>query len=171
MEKLVIALHGDYGTPEMLRIDMGDPAWVDTYFDARGWRYYDKSIAKLVEQINKPVVLVGYSRGCQAIADLSANPLTAQWIRAAVIYEGPVGSAGCFGSFPVLQIWNNRGALKRLGRIDDCINSMQCWSASHPTTLMVGSGMHMRLKPPGHDWDRSLNNRIEDWINHHCDNV
>lgn len=160
-----IALHGDYATPEMLKRDMGDPTWVDEYFDGRGWRYYGKSLDKLIQLVNQPTILVGYSRGCAAICDIANTPLVSHWIEAAVIYEGPVTDSNCGGDFPVLQVWNNRGALKRLGRIDDCIQSMQCWSATHQTTLMIGSGMHMRLKPPGHDWDRSLNNCIEDWIN------
>lgn len=159
-----IALHGDYGTPEMFRADMGDPTWVDEYFDGKGWRYYGKSLDKLVETIKSPTILVGYSRGCAVIAELTRIPMVSHWIRAAVIYEGPVNVPSCPGTFPVLQIWNNRGALKRPMRIDDCIYSMQCWSSGHPTTLMIGNGKHMQLNPPGHDWDRSLNNRIEDWI-------
>jgi pimeloyl-ACP methyl ester carboxylesterase len=162
----VIALHGDFASPEMLKRDMGAPSWVDSYYDGKGWRDVDGRIELLIHfirMLEQPVTLVGYSRGGSVIARLShAIP---HLIACAVLYESPVkDSQGCAGKFPVLQIWNDRGSMRRLHRLDDVLESIRCWSIGRRCEIMVGTGKHMQLTPPAHGWDRSLNNRIEDWI-------
>ena len=160
-----IALHGDYASPDMLRRDMGNPAWVDHYYDGRGWRDVDGRIELLTHFIRsqeEPVVLVGYSRGGDVVARLSNS--IPHLIRAAVVYESPVSVDSCGGKFPALCVWNDRGSIRRLQRVDDVVKSLRLWSVGRRCEIMIGSGRHMDLMPPGHSWDRSLNSRIEDWL-------
>lgn len=166
----IIALHGDLATADMLRRDMGNPAWVNHYYNAGGWRNIDAKIELLthfIRLLEEPVALVGYSRGGSVIARLSHT--IPHLIKCAVVYESPVkDSDGCGGNFPVLSIWNDRGAIRRLHRIDEVLHSINCWSIGRRCEIMVGSGKHFTLNPPAHSWDRSLNNRIEDWIKDVC---
>lgn len=162
-----IALHGDLATAEMLRRDVGDLRdSIDLFFDARGWLRFDSQIDKLhtkICQLPEPPTLIGFSRGVSAIARLSE--ITE--IKAAVVYEGPIiDSEGVGGNFPVLMIWNDAGAKfspSKLRRGQAKI-AEQIWSESHPVTYIQGTGRHMRLRPPGHYWDCSLNQQIKDFI-------
>jgi pimeloyl-ACP methyl ester carboxylesterase len=163
----IIALHGDFATAEMLRNDVGDLRnSIDFFFDARGWkRFYYRidRLAGLIAELDEPPILIGYSRGGSAIALLSEYID----IRAAVVYESPViDSEGVGGSFPVLQIWNDAGA--RFGenarRRGQAIIAEQIWSASHPVTMLIGKGLHVKRNPIGHGWDTILNQQIRDWI-------
>ena len=162
----IIALHGDFATPAMLKRDMGDLApLVDIFFDAKGWHNFDCAMARLtslVQSLPEPPIMIGYSRGGSAIARLSELVD----LRAAVLYESPViDSEGVGGSFPVLQIWNDCGAkygASKLRRGQAKI-AEQIW-ASHPVTALQGVGRHMRVRPIGHGWDVGLNEQIRNWL-------
>jgi pimeloyl-ACP methyl ester carboxylesterase len=166
-----IALHGDGGTPEMLRRDMGDPTWVTEYFNGRKWKYIDESIEKLASTIIKratKVALVGYSRGGMVATQLSLMPQVSRYIACGVLYEAPPNKNGCSRLFPVLHVWNDRGAIRRLHRVDDVVESIRMWTIDEPCSMLIGSGNHMSVNPPGHEWDKSLNSRIEAWIQKHA---
>lgn len=160
----VIALHGDYANSARMLKDMGDPPWVTEYFDAGGWRDYQESLDVLKHMIYAyhKVILVGYSRGGQAICDLSRG--YSEHILAAVLYESPV-SGDCGGDFPVLMIWNNKGALKR--RTNQAVLSMEEWTQDRKVELLIGKGRHVQRdedRELSHAWDTDLNDRIGDWI-------
>lgn len=162
-----IALHGDLATAEMLERDVGDLRdCVDYFFDARGWLRTQYQIDRLVDFIRKlpaPPAMIGYSRGGAVIAAVSELVE----LRSAVLYESPViDSEGVGGEFPVLMIWNDAGAKFSPSRVrrGQAKISEEIWSASHPVTHLQGTGRHMRLRPPGHCWDVSLNAQIVDWI-------
>jgi hypothetical protein len=164
---MIIALHGDFATAEMLRRDVGDLCdSIDLFFDARGWNRFHHQIdrlAGLIAQLDEAPILIGYSRGGSAIAMLSE----CIDIRAVVIYESPViDSDGVGGSFPVLQIWNDKG--HRYGpnerRRGQAVVAEQIWSDSHPVTKLIGLGEHIRRNPIGHGWDTGLNQQIRDWL-------
>jgi len=164
---VIIALHGDFASADMLERDVGDlRTSVDLFFDAKGWLRFDKRIDQLIRiitQLDDPPILIGYSRGESAIAALSELVE----IKAAVGYEGAVlDSEGVGGTFPLLKIWNDRGA--RYGsnelRRGQAIISEQIWAEHHPVTQLIGSGTHIRRNPLGHFWDTSLNQQIRDWL-------
>jgi pimeloyl-ACP methyl ester carboxylesterase len=160
----VIALHGDFAWPTMLARDVGDlePS-IDVFWDANGWRRAESSIDKLeryIRSLYKPPILIGYSRGGSVIAALSERVE----LRAAVVYESPVlDSEGVGGSFPVLMIWNDEGAMsgKRKGQARI---ARDIWRASHPVTEIWGVGRHLKFGPIGHGWDCSLNETIRDFL-------
>lgn len=163
----VIALHGDYGWAEMLRIDMGDPHWVTEYYDADKWSRssYELHFSRLVDLVASAnrCVLVGYSRGGEVIANLALH--CADCIAGAVLYESPVHPQidAVPGDFPVMLIWNDKGYLR--GRGDAAIESMQKWSVNHECKILIGQGRHLKSCPTlGHDWDQSLNDKIGAFI-------
>jgi pimeloyl-ACP methyl ester carboxylesterase len=167
---MIIALHGDFATGEMLRHDVGDLRnSIDYFHEAKGWLRFNHQMDKLIrmlEELDEPPILIGYSRGGSVIAALSE----VIEIRAAVVYESPViDSEGAGGAFPVLQIWNDRGA--RYGRNElrrgQAIIAEQIWQENHPVTQIIGTGGHVRRNPLGHFWDVSLNQQIRDWIVNH----
>jgi hypothetical protein len=167
MADMILALHGDFATADMLCRDMGDLRHsIDLFYDARGWTRFDHRIDKLlriIEKITEPLILVGYSRGGSAIARLSELVE----IAAAVVYESPViDSEGVGGSFPVLQVWNDRGA--RFGsnelRRGQAIIAEQIWGERHDVTQLIGSGRHWQIRPPAHCWDCKLNDQIREWM-------
>lgn len=164
---MIIALHGDFATAEMLQRDVGDLACtVDLFFDAKGWTRFSKRIDKLIgliTQLDDPPILIGYSRGGSAIAALSELVE----IKAAVVYESPVlDSDSVGGTFPVLQIWNDRGARYGLNehRRQQSIIADQLWAKNHQVTQLIGTGGHIRRNPLGHFWDCELNPKIRDWM-------
>lgn len=159
VQEMIIALHGDLATAEMLKRDVGDLSdSIDLFFDAGGWRKFGQQVDRLLRLITEPPTLIGYSRGGSVIALLS----TRIEIRAAVLYESPViDSEGVGGHFPVLQIWNDRGC-KFGRRREQALRAEQLWSG-HKVTPLVGRGRHMRLRPLGHAWDCSLNSQIRKW--------
>jgi len=165
---VIIALHGDFASANMLERDVGDlRTIVDLFFEAKGWLRFHKRMDQLIgfiTQLDDPPTLIGYSRGASAIAALSELVE----LRSAVVYEGAVlDSEGVGGTFPVLQIWNDRGA--RYGsnemRRGQAIIAEQIWAEHHPVTQLIGKGGHIRRNPLGHAWDCSLNQEIRDWIN------
>lgn len=163
-----IALHGDLATGDMLRRDMGDPCWVDEYFDGQwGPGRFDRSVRELSSKIQGvgPCALVGYSRGASVIARLSIGPV-AELIRAAVVYEGPViDSASCGGCFPVLMIWNDDGAVAN--RTKAAAASIIKWRVGRRLEIIEGHGKHVEKDEDGkhcHGWDKSLNVEIRDWL-------
>lgn len=161
---MIIALHGDLASAEMLRRDVGDLRnSIDLFFDARGWLRFERQCDKLlsvIQMLPEPPILIGYSRGGSVIAKLS-NEVA---IQAAVLYESPIiDSETVGGSFPVLMIWNDHGA-KYGKRSDEALHSEQLWEASHPVNMLEGKGGHMKRRPLGHGWDVSLNAQIRDWL-------
>jgi len=164
---VIIALHGDFATADMLERDVGDlRTIVDLFFDARGWLRFDKRIDQLIRiitQLDDPPILIGYSRGGSAVAALSELVE----IRAAIVYESPViDSEGVGGCFPVLQIWNDRGARYGMNemRRGQAMVAEQIWGERHDVTQLIGRGGHIRKNPLGHFWDCSLNQQIRDWL-------
>jgi len=164
---MIIALHGDGGNAEMLEDDVGDlRGIVDCFYNAHGWfrfNHYSEKLLRFIDQLVEPPILIGYSRGGSVIAWLSETVE----IAAAVVYESPVlDSEGVGGSFPVLQIWNDRGA--RYGRNElrrgQAIIAEQIWGQNHQVTQLIGTGRHMRTNPLGHAWDASLNQQIREWL-------
>lgn len=161
---MIIALHGDYATAEMLKRDVGDlEPMIDCFWDASGWRPAKREIGKIdryIKSLKEPPVLIGYSRGGSIIAMLSNK----YPIRAAVLYESPVlDSFSVGGTFPVLQIWNNSGFMtsRRSGQAKA---AQEVWKRNHPVTSMLGIGGHIKTNPIGHGWDVGLNSMIRDWI-------
>lgn len=161
---MIIALHGDFASAEMLKRDMGSLSpMVDLFWDANGWRRTDREIDRLeayIRMIPSPPILMGYSRGGSVIAALSERVE----LRAAVVYESPVlDSEGAGGAFPVLMCWNDCGVMsgKRAGQARI---SQQIWKASHPVTEIWGVGRHVKTRPVGHGWDVGLNETIRDWL-------
>lgn len=162
---MIIALPGDMSKNSMLKNDMGVD-WVDHYWQANGWESPHKEYQKLIDFISPldSVILVGFSRGGSMIAKLS-NELTN--IKAAVLYESPmVDSTTVGGNFPVLMIWNNEGRLvDGLPRSRfKATYSIYAWAKDHPMTFLMGDGGHVKTNPLGHDWDKSLNTKIKNWI-------
>jgi len=157
---MIIALHGDFATADMLCRDVGDLRdSIDGFFDARGWLRLGHQVDRLLRIITEPPILIGYSRGGAVIAMLSEKIE----IRAAVLYESPVIDSGVGGNFPVLQIWNDQG-FKFVGhRKAEALRAQQLWSG-HQVTTLIGKGRHMRRRPLGHDWDCSLNDQIREWL-------
>lgn len=178
-----IAFHGDYANGEILKRDMGDPPWVDMYFHK--WNIEDvKDYCKNFLNIN----MIGFSRGGSFIAHLSHHIPN---IRCAVLYESPVikhkrkSIDYIAGDFPALIIWNNKGFIFERGRKNwPAAKKMEAmWSENGdaPSDLsrdrpvdrhLEGEGGHMRWvwnswPPVGHDWDQSLNDDIEQWIDKH----
>lgn len=161
---MIIALHGDYATADMLKRDVGSLAsMIDCFWDASGWRPAKREIGKIdryIKSLKEPPILIGYSRGGSIIAMLSNK----YPIRAAVLYESPVlDSFSVGGTFPVLQIWNDQGVMhgKRRGQ---AIIAQEVWKRNHPVTELQGVGTHIKRDPIGHGWDVGLNDRIRDWI-------
>lgn len=155
-----IALHGDGGTGTMLSNDMGNPDWVDRFPN-----YHPDSLVVVENLIidRGPVNLIGFSRGGSEIAKLTTNPNILPHIKSAVLYESPVrDSSYVGGTFPVLMIWNTKGAL--LHRTRTAIESMRLWQLNHNVTLLIGQGRHIQTNPLGHDWDESLNPIIKAWL-------
>ena len=162
----IIALHGDFATPGMLKRDMGDFPLVADFFDARGWINFASAMGRLVSLVKslpEPPTVIGYSRGGSAIARLSELVE----LRSAVLYESPiVDSDGVGGSFPVLMVWNDAGAKysRFPARRKQVRRSEQLWAKSHPVTPIEGVGKHFTKRPPAHCWDQNLNQQIVDWI-------
>lgn len=168
---LTIALHGDLGNSKMMERDVGDLASsIDVFWNAHGWVKFNEQFDRLMEycrQLHEPPILIGYSRGGSVIAALSYMGVK---IRAAVLYESPiVDSAGVGGSFPVLMIWNDRGAKASIwGRRRREVKSTEAtWKETHPVEPLDGKGEHMQVRPyPAHCWDVSLNDQIREWLKH-----
>ena len=147
----VVAFHGDFASPAMLRRDMGVD-WVDHY-----WDYRRDSIDVLSQP--RGLVLVAYSRGGSWVGKL-ANQLDN--IRAAILYEAPLLDASHpAGDFPVLMIWN-RFSLRRFTR--QARRTKAEWSQQHSVSELQGRGFHIKFWPPGHGWDQQLNPQIQAWI-------
>jgi len=164
---VIIALHGDFASPGMLKRDMGNVNPLDVvFFDGKGWINFSPAIGRLitlVKSLPEPPVMIGYSRGGSVIAKLSELVE----LRAAVLYESPVvDSEGVGGSFPVLMIWNNEGVKcsRFPARRKQARRSEQLWAKSHPVTAIEGIGEHFTKRPPAHCWDQGLNQQIVDWI-------
>jgi pimeloyl-ACP methyl ester carboxylesterase len=162
----VVALHGQFASPKILRRDMGDPSWVDIYLPTP---YDDLSRELLIDsldlEIDEPMVLVGYSIGGSVIANLSHYFY--REIAGVVLYESPMfDSLSVAGDFPVLWIRNNYQSTLR--REAEFLDTFTLWSLQHPVTKLIGTGRHMKFTwgwpPIGHAWDQTLNPFIETWI-------
>lgn len=162
---MIIALHGDFATPDMLLRDMGDLSpMVDCAFDGKGWLRFQAQYERLlrfVEAQRESPILIGYSRGGSVIAKLS-NEIE---IKAAILYESPIiDSETVGGSFPCLMIWNNQGVKQSPHRSHQAWLSEATWKASHPVTILQGKGGHVKRRPVGHCWDTSLNDSVRNWL-------
>jgi hypothetical protein len=169
---LVVALHGDGGSGELLRRDMGNPSWVDLYPD---WKRNSIDHLRHVDRL----IVIGYSSGGSMAGHLTVEHddhgervPAFENIAASVLYESPlIGIDDVGGDFPALMIWNNRGASKRWFRKREAADTQAAWAKNHPLEVWEGNGRHWEFThdwPPfRHGWDRSLNNRIRDWIKRH----
>jgi dienelactone hydrolase len=147
----VVAFHGDFASPAMLRRDMG-VNWVDHYWD------YKRDDCELLTQ-PRELVLVAFSRGGSLVGKLASR---LDNIRAAILYEAPLLDASQpAGDFPVLLIWN-RFSIRRF--TPQARRSRLEWAAMHEVTEFQGRGFHIKFWPPGHGWDQRLNPRIEAWL-------
>lgn len=154
-----IAFHGDFANGKILRRDMGDPEWVDLYYEG-----HDLPLATRVCSAFDTVVLVAYSFGGSLIGHLS-HVLTN--IAAVVLYESPLmGIDEPAGQFPVLWVRNDYKSTRR--REKEFAATLVAWQADHNVDKMTGNGRHVRFAcgwpPIGHAWDRSLNSSIRDWM-------
>lgn len=112
-----------------------------------------------------PVSLIGYSKGCAIIADISVtNP---SLIGRAVLYEGPLGKLGSVGgTFPVCLIWNNKGRKHWKA----ATKATEAWKANGRIVVeLEGSGRHTKVdwsktRRRRHGWDRKLNPRIRQFL-------
>jgi hypothetical protein len=173
MASTIIAFHGDYATPKMLKEDMGDLAHsVDYFFNGHD---FDEAV-DLCRKFDE-VSLIGYSAGGGIIADLSV--LTKLNIKSVVLYESPLGlfQRTC-GKFPACIIWNKNGRMRdsRFNPYRErAINMVDQWK--HPvsklpftrhTIELEGNGRHLafkfRIPPFGHAWDRTLNKKIREFL-------
>ncbi|MEM9369275.1 MAG: hypothetical protein AAGD07_25115, partial [Planctomycetota bacterium] len=128
----VVAFHGDFASPDMLRRDAGDPVWIDHFFDGH-------DIDEAIDFCGKfrQVVLVGYSRGGDVVAAVSQRM---SHIVAAVLYESPANYVPV-GRFPAMLIWNDRGRRRTRAAQE----SNEKWKRNRETTELSGSGRHSRL--------------------------
>lgn len=164
----IIAFHGDYASPNMLREDIGDIGLPIKFSAATDiWE-----ATQDILQTNEKISLIGYSRGCSFIADISVRfyPI----IKNVVLYEGPLGEEGKVrGNFPVLIIWNDKGVknpnlLKpwEYFRYMKALKMEETWSRTHPVSYLQGKGHHIKIDPTKqpkrrHGWDQSLNPNIK----------
>lgn len=154
----VIAFHGHPGSADLLRRDMGDPEWVDVFFEGH-------DLDEAVELVNSEdkVILVGYSFGGDLIACMTCH---CRNIVGAVLYESPLLKPVIpKGNFPVCMIWN------RFGRQSwpASVRSSQAWcKQGRPFVDLEGRGGHVRFtwRWPflGHAWDQRLNSEIERFV-------
>jgi hypothetical protein len=165
----IVAFHGDTATGKMLREDMGNPMWVDEYWD--GPRTH-AGVLRAADYLScfDCVALVAYSSGGSFAAKLSCQLTN---IACAVLCESPIrGPTIPCGNFDVLSLWNGEH-----GRYDsdEARNTIADWRRNHVVqvefTNIVG---HMRRewwrwprRTLRHNWDRSMNLFIYDWILKH----
>jgi hypothetical protein len=170
----IIAFHGDFASPQMLREDIGDIGLPITFMSSTNWLDAISEI-DVAFGPKRGLVGIGFSRGCGVIADLSYQ--YPDLFIAAVLYEGPLGFYGKVGgSFPVLMIWNSHGVKKpsllkpwhwfkpRVAR-----EAEMAWEEKHSVSYASGTGCHMRYdktKNPKlrHAWDQSLNKTVREFI-------
>lgn len=152
----VVALHGDFARGWVLRRDMGDPDWCDFWPDWKRinfWMFRD-SLAQL-----ERLILIGYSKGGSEIATLSHY---LDNLVGAVLYESPMLKVRePAGSFPIMWIENDRSWYRNTREMAD---TRVQWRKGRARTTAKGSGYHVKRWPPGHGWDKTLNDSIAEWI-------
>jgi hypothetical protein len=160
----IIAFHGDYATPKMLKEDMGDLAnEVDYFFNGHDF-------GEAIDLCKKfdSVKLIGFSSGGALIAELSYL----KNIKSAVLYESPLGISGkTFGNFPACIIWNRNGRMRN-SRFnpyrEEALNMVDKWDNGRDILRLVGNGRHISFKfrfPPfGHAWDKTVNKEIKRFL-------
>lgn len=161
----VIALHGWGGTPLMIIEDIGNLGVPFYAIDSTDICEVKKHIKEVSIDGMYPVSLIGYSKGCAIIADISVtNP---SWISRAVLYEGPLGKLGSVGgTFPACLIWNKKGR----GNWKAAIEATEAWKANGRRVVeLEGKGRHTKVdmsKTPRrrHGWDRKLNSDIAKFL-------
>lgn len=174
----IVAFHGDFASPAMLKEDIGPIGLDITFSRATDWT---DAVREGVTELVKPVG-IGYSRGDAIIADLSVK--YPDLFSCVVLYEGPLGRLfGVGGSFPALIIWNDQGvkaeprggigfflhllAKKRQRMANE---KQAAWEANgRKVSFLQGSGKHVNVDPSKrprfrHGWDQSLNSSIEMFI-------
>lgn len=161
-----IAFHGGYLSPESMRRDMGDPAWVDHYLS----NFAPSVAADVLQQAwsRDPLILIGYSIGGSLIGHLSNRMSN---IVGAVLYESAlIGIDSVAGSFPVLWIRNRYKSTPRRER--EFADTRAAWRKNREFDEITGRGKHIYWRcgwPPfGHAWDQTLNRFIEQWLRDHC---
>lgn len=155
----VIAFHGGYLSPESMRRDMGDPAWVDQYLPSA-----DAAAIAEVLPTDRPLILIGYSLGGSLIGHLSNRMSN---IVGAVLYESAlIGIDSVAGSFPVLWIRNRYKSTRRRER--EFADTRAAWKKGRQFDEVTGTGRHVSWRfgwpPIAHAWDRTLNPLIAEWI-------
>lgn len=165
----VIAFHGSIlpfmNGAKMLRRDMGDPEFVDHYFQGND---VEKAI-RFCSQFER-VFLIGYSKGGSTIGTLT-HYLCKTRIAGAVLYESPLLEVSSIPTslpsddFPVWSLWNASSSRKdsREGR-----DTVYQWERNRSKFTYIpglhGKG-HLQWFPPAHSWDKGINKHIQDWIN------
>jgi hypothetical protein len=149
----------------MLQNDMGDPDWVDWYWDYRS-------------PFTPPTdgfVGVAYSISGSLLGDYSLYDRFIDKCKALFLYECPLlNDIIPLGDFPVTLIWNKRKWMpqkRKLEMLDTAIR----WKVNHPVEEIEANGgkgllyRHLEPKPywpfVGHAWDRGINHKIESAIN------
>lgn len=156
---LVVALHGDFASGDLLRRDMGDPSWVNRF---PTWR----SRSDIELPAGEPTVLIGYSSGADMVRRLLAESVFSgrRNVVAAIGYEPLTTEPLPVTSVPLLVIGNRLGRWRwtPAGRL-----YRQRWIDAG-AAVMTGRGTHVRATfawpPVAHAWDQSLNEAIRSWI-------
>lgn len=114
--------------------------------------------------------------------DLTSPPAKFQVVsEAMVVIEAPVTGPSPKGQFPVMIVWNSwmydmllgrspvRGPIARV-RFPVARASTNAWCGRHRVSMLRGSKRHVRwaMRPRtlflAHNWDVSLNPKIEEWL-------
>lgn len=156
-----VAFHGKPGTPKWLQYDIGNPSWIDYY-----WNYDSDTIETLRKE--KSLVLIGYSWGGSYIAELTRQLNN---INAIIIYEAPLLHGSPTGNAPVLIILNQYNMTP--ARRKELYKAYSIWSIGREVTELFGQGRHIKRvndgnRKFGHGWDTNLNDKIENWIDLHA---
>ena len=159
----VIAFQGQGATPRMLQKDMGDPDWVDMYWD------YRNPYFRLQRFIG-----VCYSISGSILAKHTLERRFRELMVGLILYECPIlDDIIPLGDFPILSIWNERSFMlpSRKREMDD---SIKRWSLNHPVEVKKAYGgrgllfRHLEPKPywpfVGHAWDRGINSYAQEWV-------
>lgn len=159
----VVAFHGDFASPQMLREDSGDPSWITDYM---GWEdIHPRFISSALDQEKEPYVLLGYSRGGQVACRVANSIVYRELFRGIVLYEAPLPPEGLVGNHHVLYLRSTyRSWLPwREWRKDRIIRYLK----EHHKVAVLGSECRHLKRVNGefrHGWDTQTNPHINKWI-------
>ena len=165
-----IAFHGQFATPGMLRVDAGDPEWIDEY-----WELYQDPAAQLLAPAQyESVVLAGYSRGgyiaCELANFIIRHTLKRPKTAGLILYEAPIPREGLLGDMPVVYVrsakrsklfwreWRKDRIIQRLKQNHDV--TVLGSKHGHTKTVTLPDGSTRK----GHGWDVGLNDELGEWV-------